>query len=68
MSEQWVKIGTYQELCQAEMVKSFLEEQGIICSLLNKKDSAYIMIGNVELLVKSVDVIFAKYIIEKLEL
>ena len=68
MSDGWVKIGIFQEIYLVEMAISFLEEEGIICSILNKKDTSYIMIDEIELLVRNKNVMSAKYIIEKLKL
>lgn len=68
MSEQWIKISSFKEEYKAEMVKLFLEEENIFCKLLNKKDAAYVMIGEIEILVQESDIHQAKQIIEKLSL
>jgi len=48
------------------MLKALLEEEEITSVVINKKDSAYVLIGEVELYVKPEDVIRAKMIAEQL--
>ena len=68
MSEQWIKIAAFKEDYKAEMVKSFLEVEEILCKILNKKDAAYVMIGEIEILVLQSDIIRATQIIQNLAL
>ncbi len=47
----WVKIRTYTNRVEAEIVKLMLVENDIPAVLMNKQDSSYPVFGNIELLV-----------------
>jgi hypothetical protein len=64
MNENWQVIyGTQQEY-KAEIVKAVLEDNGIKCFSLSKKDSAYLF-GEIELYVGYDDILRARQIIER---
>ncbi len=64
MSDNWQCIYTTQYEHIAEIIKGLLEENGIKCFSLSKKDSFY-LIGEIELHVQIDDVMKAKQIIKK---
>jgi hypothetical protein len=64
MEENWQLIFSTNQLYQAEMVKSILEESNIEVILLNKQDSLY-LIGDIDLLVHPDQVIPALNKIKK---
>jgi len=63
--EQWEAIFSSPKLYQVEIMKSLLEDENIPCVIVNKQDSAYIVIGEIELYVKSEDILKAKQIINR---
>ncbi len=67
MEKGWVKVFTAKELYRASLLKGVLEDEGIDVIILNKKDSIYITIGEVELYVKQSDAVRALNIIQKNE-
>ena len=64
MNENWQCIHTTQKEHIAEIIKAVLEDSGIKCFSLSKKDSAYLF-GEIELYVSPDNVIRAKQIIER---
>jgi hypothetical protein len=65
MDDQWEAIFSSSKLYQVEIMKSLLEDENIPCVIINKQDSAYIVIGEIELYVKSEDILKAKQIINR---
>jgi type III secretory pathway lipoprotein EscJ len=55
----WQKIYSAVSLPQAKIIKNFLQDNGIQAIVLNKRDSAYNMFGEVEIHVLREDVIKA---------
>jgi hypothetical protein len=47
--QDWKKIFSNTQLAYTTMVAGLLEEQGIPTKLLNKQDTSYIFLGEVEL-------------------
>ncbi|MFY7978831.1 MAG: DUF2007 domain-containing protein [Sediminibacterium sp.] len=47
--QDWKKIFSTTQLAYATMVAGLLEEQGIPTNLLNKQDTSYVFLGEVEL-------------------
>jgi hypothetical protein len=47
--QDWKKIFSNTQLAYTTMVAALLEEQGIPTKLLNKQDTSYIFLGEVEL-------------------
>ncbi|MFN3556418.1 MAG: putative signal transducing protein [Bacteroidales bacterium] len=64
MNQNWLCIYTTQQEYKAEIVKGVLENEGIKCFSLSKKDYAYAF-GEIELYVSPDDVLPAKRIIER---
>jgi len=64
MNNDWVKVYTVGNIPKAEMIKGMLQEMGIECSIMNKKDSAFLF-GNIELFVQQKDEITAKKLINE---
>ena len=49
----WVKVFSSIDVIKSEIVKTMLIEQGIPAIMMNKQDSAYVVIGDIELMVPS---------------
>jgi len=65
MEKGWERIYTSDKMHLVEIVKAVLSENGIVSFEVNKKDSTYITIGDIELYVKNKDVVLSKFLIEK---
>jgi len=52
--QDWKKIFSNTQLAYAAMVAGLLEEQGIPTKLLNKQDTSYVFLGEVELYTPSI--------------
>ncbi len=63
MSNDWVKIYSSSEIHKVEIVKALLAEQHIDAVEINKKDSSYISVGEIEVYVKNEDEIIAKLVL-----
>lgn len=68
MEKDWVTIFSTDKEYQAHIIKDMLEDNEIQAVLINKHDSAYVTIGDVEVYVKKENVVKARHLIEKLEL
>ena len=68
MANDWVRIYSTNQVHQAEIARSILEEHEIACVILNKRDSAYQTFGDVELYTVRDRVIEALNILKKHEL
>ncbi len=64
MNENWQVIYSTQQEYKAEIVKAVLEDNGIKCFSLSKKDSAYLF-GEIELYVSPDHILRARQIIER---
>lgn len=64
MEENWHKVYSSPFEHKAEIVSAVLEDEGIRCVVINKKDSAYLF-GELELYVHRDFVLRAKQIIKK---
>ncbi len=51
MDTNWVKVFSAPEYVKVEMVKVFLEEHGVDGYIMERPDSAYVMLGETQLLV-----------------
>lgn len=51
MNKDWATVFSSSHLALSSMVMGVLNEHGIPAKILNKQDSAYVMIGEVEVLV-----------------
>jgi hypothetical protein len=47
--QDWKKVFSHSQLAYATMIAGLFEEQGIPVKLLNKQDTSYIFLGEVEL-------------------
>lgn len=45
----WCKVYSTADRVQAEIIHGMLESQGIACTLVNRQDSSYIFLGEIEL-------------------
>ena len=64
--KELTKIFTTSDPLESRIFVSLLGENGIECFEMNKQDSAYVSIGEIELFVAEDDVEEAKELIEKL--
>ena len=64
MANDWVKIFNSADRFKAEIYKGMLEENGIPSIIMDKQDSAYVSIGEVELYVKRENILKAMTIIK----
>lgn len=62
MGNDWIKVRTFTQNIEAEIVKQMLEENGVNAVLLNKQDSSYLF-GKIELYVKQSDETMANVLI-----
>jgi hypothetical protein len=65
--EQWEMVYSTNAGYQAEILKALLEEENIVSIVVNKQDSSYLSFGEVEVYVKSEDILKAKQISTKLD-
>jgi hypothetical protein len=66
MDENWSLVYTSNKLYEAEILKEYLADQGIIAFIINKQDSFY-KFGDIEVYTKPDDVMRSKLLIEKFE-
>ena len=67
MSKKWEKVYSALSLQQVEIMRIMLEQNDIPAVVINKQDSMYVMIGEVELHVQKDNVMRAINLIEKVE-
>ena len=65
---KWANFYSTDKLYNAEIGKDILEQQGIHCVIVDKRDSAYGVFGEIELYVQRENVIRAKHIFSKNEI
>ena len=65
MRSGWQQIYSTDKRHLIEIVKALLEENNIESFEVDKQDSTYITLGEIELYVKSENVVLAKFLIEK---
>jgi len=65
MDKGWQLIYYSDKQHLVQIVKAVLDENGIEAFEMNKKDSSYITVGEIELYVKEEDVPLAKIIIQQ---
>ena len=65
---QWQCVYTSTQLHKIEIVRAVLNDHEIKSVVVDKRDSSYIMVGEIELYVTNEDAILAKIIIEQNEL
>lgn len=64
----WIKVYSSNNLQHIELLKHILKESGIDAIVLNKQDSAYVSIGEIDLMVNGRDVLRSKKIITETKL
>jgi hypothetical protein len=62
---EWVKIYSSTLPHKVNIVKAFLEDNHIKSFDIDKKDSSYTFIGEIELYVQQPDAVLARFLIEK---
>lgn len=65
MDKGWINVYSSAMPHLVEMAKEILRENEIESVVVDKRDSVYITIGELELFVKDLDVMKAKFILEK---
>lgn len=65
MEKDWVLVYTSVQLHKVELLKQFLEKDGIESVVLNQQDSSYPSIGSINLLVKNEELTRARETIEE---
>jgi hypothetical protein len=68
MTGDWILLRTFPLEYQAELLKAALAEEGIESFIINRRDSAYRFIGEIEVYVKKGDYLLAQHVAEKTEL
>ncbi len=68
MDSGWKCIYFSNQLHKIEIVRSVLNDNDIKSVVIDKRDSSYVMVGDIEVYVSSEDVILAKIIIEQNDL
>lgn len=61
----WLIVYSTSEIHNAVTVKNILEENGIHAVIDDRRDSNYIMLGEIEVRVNSKDVVMSKFLIDK---
>lgn len=64
----WLIVYSTSEIHNAVTVKNILEENGIHAVIDDRRDSNYIMLGEIEVRVNSKDVVMSKFLIDKNQL
>ncbi len=67
MEDNWVSVFSTNQPYLADIVKQVLLENNIVSVVINKKDSSYTILGEVDVYVDRDHVIKAKSIIESIE-
>ena len=65
MEDNWHCIYFSNQLQRIEIARALLDEHNIKYVVLDKRDSSYIMVGDIEIFVPAEDAILAKIIIQK---
>ena len=51
MEDKWITIYDTDQLYQAEIIKGVLCDNGVEAFILNQKDSSYIMLGTIKVMI-----------------
>lgn len=54
MENNWIQIYSVEKMYQAELLREKLEEEGIVCDIINKRDSSF-QFGDIEVFVNAKD-------------
>lgn len=68
MESGWQCIYFNNQMHKIEIVRAVLDDQDIKTVVVDKRDSSYFMVGDIEIYVNNEDAILAKIIIEQNEL
>ena len=63
--ENWVSVHTTANEFEAGIIKGLLENEGISAVVLNRKDSAYVFLGEINIMVSAHDQVRAEQIIKE---
>lgn len=55
MEDNWINIFETDQLYQAELIKGVLCDNGIEAYILNQKDSSYVMLGSIKVMINEKD-------------
>jgi len=55
MNTDWIKVLSTTELYKAKVLEAVLKENNIACHVMNKQDSAYVVIGEIDIYVNEAD-------------
>lgn len=66
MEKNWVKIFSTNQLHLIHLAKALLEEANIETVEINRQDSAYTLLGEIDLYVNLQDVVKARHLLEEL--
>lgn len=66
--KDWIKIFSSGQLATASMIAGVLNENGIPAKMLDRKDSSYVFLGEVEIYIPAEFVSVATEIVNSLEL
>lgn len=68
MEPGWQMVYSTNMQHQAEIIKAVLKDHLIECVSIDKRDSSYVNIGEIELYTKAGDAILARFLIEQHQL
>ena len=63
--DPWELIFSSDKAYRVEILRDLLEEEEIHCVVMNKQDSSYITIGEIDIMVKRSDILRARQIVNK---
>ncbi len=63
MLSDWVSVFSSTQLHQVELLKQLLDRENIPCIILNRRDSFYITIGEIDLMVPRDQAVRAKKVV-----
>lgn len=67
MEKEWTVVFETDQLYRAEIALQVLQEEGVEAVIMNKKDSSYIVIGDIKVLVRNEFLVKAEELIKTLE-
>lgn len=67
MESEWVKVYSFSKMHLALIAKEVLADNGIESNIMNKQDSSYVVIGDIEIYVQSDDFDKALEILKTIE-
>jgi hypothetical protein len=67
MEKEWAVVFETDQLYRAEIALQVLQEEGVEAVIMNEKDSSYIVIGDIKVLVRNEFLVKAEELINTLE-